>query len=265
MTTHIQHPTQLWISDPQTLNTKIIEHLQKKLCKHGACQTCITCKQIVTKEHPWVIWTTPERSYTLEQIDEIIAMAAFTLDTHEQRFFILPQAERLTDQCSNRLLKTIEEPFAGYNFFFLTSRAQALPLTIQSRCVIQKFKAQTHLETYKDFLQPFLKLRFTDPIGFIKQLETLDIKEQETKELTDELFEHWSAIMKSEILSDTSDEASITHTAGSTDTVSPITYNLVMLLKNAIDHPPMTGSAKIFWKNLYIAAHHATKIKKPLN
>ena len=73
------------------------------------------------------MWITPERSYALEQIDEIITMASFQLDSDEQRFFILPQAERLTDQCSNRLLKTIEEPFTGYNFFFLAARPQALP------------------------------------------------------------------------------------------------------------------------------------------
>lgn len=251
MTNSIKHPTQLWVSDPETLNNKIILHLQQKLCKHNACQSCITCKQIAAKEHPWVIWIAPERSYALEQIDEIITMASFQLDSDEQRFFILPQAERLTDQCSNRLLKTIEEPFAGYNFFFLAARPQALPLTIQSRCVVQKFTTKTNFDTYKDFLQPFLSLRFNEPISFIKQLDALDIKEQETKELIDDLFDHWSTVMKSEINS---------HNA-----TSPATYNLVTVLQQAINNPPMTGSAKIFWKNLYITAHHATKITKSKN
>ena len=251
MTNRIQHPTQLWVSDPETLNSKIILHLQKKLCKHNACQNCITCKQIAAKEHPWVIWITPERSYALEQIDEIITMASFQLDSDEQRFFILPQAERLTDQCSNRLLKTIEEPFPGYNFFFLAARPQALPLTIQSRCVVQKFTTKTNFETYKDFLQPFLSLRFIEPISFIKQLDTLDIKEQETKELIDDLFDHWSNVMKSEI--------------NSQGNASSATSNLIIVLQQAIHNPPMTGSAKIFWKNLYLSCHHATKITKSQN
>ena len=251
MTNSIKHPTQLWVSDPETLNKKIILHLQQKLCKQNACQSCITCKQIAAKEHPWVIWTTPERSYTLEQMDEIITMASFKLDSDEQRFFILPQAERLTNQCSNRLLKTIEEPFAGYNFFFLAARPQALPLTIQSRCVVQKFTIKTNFDTYKEFLQPFLSLRFNEPINFIKQLDALDIKEQETKELIDDLFDHWSTVIKSEINS---------HNA-----TSPASYNLITVLQEAINNPPMTGSAKIFWKNLYITAHHATKITKSKN
>jgi DNA polymerase III delta prime subunit len=248
MNNSIQHPTQLWISDQQTLEKKMIEHLQKTLCKNNGCASCTTCTQIGAKDHPWVIWTTPERSYTLEQIDEIMSLSTFTLDEGEQRFFILPQAERLTEQCSNRLLKTIEEPFAGYNFFFLTSRAQALPLTIQSRCVTSRFKATTNFEIYKEFLQPFLSLQFNQPISFIKQLETLDIKEQETKELIDDLYEHWSHILKQEIAEKNS--------------ASIVIHNLVVVLQQAINNPPMTGSAKIFWKNLYITAHYATTSAK---
>src|SRR3990167_8860740 len=107
MTKSLQHPTQLWMSDQLTLQKKMIEYLQQQLCKQQGCAACITCIQIAAKDHPWVIWTMPDRSYTLEQIDEIIAASSFQLDQGEQRFFILPQAERLTDQCSNRLLKTI--------------------------------------------------------------------------------------------------------------------------------------------------------------
>lgn len=241
---NIQHPTQLWVSDHQTLHTHIIAHLQKKLCAKQGCLECITCKQITAQEHPWVIWLQPERSYTLEQIDEVLTLAGFTLDHNEQRFFIFTKAERLTDQCSNRLLKTIEEPFAGYNFFFLTNRIQALPLTIQSRCVIHTIKQQSSIEPYQDFLKPFLALQFYDPINFIKQLDLLDIKEQETKELTDELFAYWSHEVKQNI------QAEIPTTTATA---------MTSILQQAIINQPMTGSAKIFWKNLYMTAHYATK------
>ncbi len=246
MTHYIQHPTQLWVSDQATLEAKMIAYLQKKLCSNHGCTICITCTQISSKDHPWVIWTTPERSYTLEQIDEIIAQSAFQLDDHEQRFFILPQAERLTEQCSNRLLKTIEEPFPGYNFFFLTSRSQALPITIQSRCVVTRLKATTNFEIYKELLQPFLSLQFSHPVNFIKQLENLDIKEQETKELLDDLYEHWADKLKEAIKNQ--------------DPHAHVIEKLIIILQNALHNPPMTGGAKIFWKNLYIHAHHGTKI-----
>jgi len=245
MNNTIKHPTQLWISDPITLDQQMTAYLQKNLCANNACQSCITCKQIVAKEHPYIQWLQPERSYNLEQIDELIQSASFQLDPHEQRFFIIQQAHRLTEQCSNRLLKTIEEPFAGYNFFFLTQAPHALPLTIQSRCVVQKFTSQAAADTYKEFLIPFTALQFNDPINFIKQLEALDIKEQETKELVDELFETWSAQAKRDVIQD--------------NTSLQTSRAMMHLLKDALDNPPMTGGAKIFWRNLYMIAHHATK------
>ncbi|MGZ6255033.1 MAG: hypothetical protein ACXWL5_03530 [Candidatus Chromulinivorax sp.] len=243
------HPTQLWIADQKTATTQIIDYLQKKLCSQNNCKQCVTCNQIAIKEHAWIIWLSPERSYTVEQIDEVIAQSSFTLDDQEKRYFIFDQAERLPDQCSNRLLKTIEEPNFGYHFFFLTSRAQGLPRTIQSRCLIQNLKNLSNLEQYKELLQPFLTLQFNNPINFIKQLESFDIKEQETKEIIDNLFEHWSKELKNELLKD-NDQI---------DQNLKIYHSLVKILKQAIDNPPMTGGTKIFWKNLYIKTHYATK------
>lgn len=250
MNNQSNHPAQLWISDHQTLENKMIAYLQKKLCSNNGCLDCINCKQILEKEHPWVTWVSPERSYSVEQIDEVIAAAGFQLDDHESRFFIFTQAERLTDQCSNRLLKTIEEPFAGYHFFFLTRQIQALPLTIQSRCIIQKYKEITNFELYKKFLQPFLELRFNEPIEYIKQLDTFDIKEHETKELTDDLFAYWSEKMKHEIISNTERQE---------------TKQIVSILQHAIINQPMSGSSKIFWKNLYMNIHYAVHSTKTKN
>lgn len=246
----MHHPTHLWISDPKTLESQIIKHLQQKLCLYQACQKCVTCKQIAEKEHPWAMWLTPERSYSLDQIDEILHAASFQLDADESRFFIIQQAERLTDHCSNRLLKTIEEPSAGYNFFFLTDRPEMLPLTIQSRCVIKKFQSQAN-DTYKELLQPFLRLQFNDPINFIKQIDTLDIKEQESRKLADDLYDYWATQLKQDIQSQATPNASI--------------QKMIVVLQNAINNPPMTGGSKIFWKNLYLTADYATKTPKTQN
>ena len=250
MNKKIQHPTHLWITDQKTAEAQMILHVQQELCLYQGCKKCVTCKQISEKEHPFAIWLTPERSYSLDQIDEILHASSFKLDEGEQRFFILQQAERLTDHCSNRLLKTIEEPSQGYNFFFLTDRPEMLPLTIQSRCVVKKFQSQTN-DSYKDLLQPFFTLRFHDPINFIKQIDTLDIKEQESRKLTDDLYEYWTTQLKQELQSPE-------------PKLSPA-QDMVILLQKALKNPPMMGSAKIFWKNLYITADYATKIKKTKN
>jgi len=243
----MNHPTHLWISDQKTAESEVIKHLQNKLCLYQACNKCITCKQITAKEHPWAIWLTPERSYSLNQIDEILHAASFQLDNDESRFFIIQQAERLTDHCSNRLLKTIEEPSAGYNFFFLTDRPESLPLTIKSRCVIKKFQSQSN-DLYKDLLHPFITLQFKDPINFIKQVESLEIKEQESRKLTDDLYDHWVTKLKQDIESQ--------------DNLEYSTHAMIAVLQEAINNPPMIGGVKIFWKNLYLTADYETKNQK---
>lgn len=250
MSNRTNHPTHLWISDPKTLEAQIIAHIQQQLCKKQSCGQCITCKQINQKEHPWVLWLTPERSYALEQIDEILYTSSFQLDQGEQRFFILQQAERLTDHCSNRLLKTIEEPAYGYNFFFLTDRPEMLPLTIQSRCVVKKFQSQVD-ESFKEILLSFFTLQFNDPINFIKQVESLEIKEQDSRKLTDDLYDYWTNRLKEQIESG--------------DIQSQQAQQMIIILQWALKNPPMTGGVKIFWKHLYLTADHATKITKVKN
>ncbi len=242
--TKSNHPVQLWISDLQTVHTKIITHLQSIFCAHHGCLECTTCHQITKKEHPSIIWFTPERSYTVEQIDDIIHATSFQLNDFEKFCIIIDQAERLTEQAANKLLKTIEEPLPGYLFFFLTNRQQALLTTIQSRCVIVKFKSISTLEKFYDFLEPFTQLNFNDPIGFIKKIESLDIKEQETKEIIDDLFEHWTKKTKDEIVKNGS--------------VSQRNHRIISIIQDGIINPPMPGGAKIFWKNIYLKMHYAT-------
>jgi len=238
------HPVQLWISDKTTIHKKIIAYLQEEFCSHNKCLTCVTCHQIAIKEFANITWFTPERSYTVDQIDEIIHTTSFQLNPLEKHYIIIDQAERLTEQAANKLLKTIEEPSPGYYFFFLTNRQQALPITIQSRCIIIKLKNESTISHYSDFLQPCVNLSFQDPINFIKKLETLDIKEQETKEIIDDLFDFWSNKIKNEIIQ--------------TGSMTKEQEKIITIFQSAIQNPPMSGSAKIFWKNIYINLHYAT-------
>jgi len=245
----MHHPSYLWVCDSTTATSQMILYLQKELCINQGCNQCIICRQISTKEHPFVNWLTPERSYTLDQIDEILHTTSFQLDKDEQRFFILQQAERLTDHCSNRLLKTIEEPSNGYHFFFLTDRPEMIPLTIRSRCVVKKFQLQTH-DAYKELMQPFLNLQFNDPLGFMKQIDALDIKEHESLKIVDNLYEHWTNQLK--------------QTLESSEPQLLTTQQIITVLKNALNNPPMIGGTKIFWKNLYLTIDYATKNKNNL-
>ncbi|QQS59513.1 hypothetical protein IPN35_01315 [Candidatus Peregrinibacteria bacterium] len=58
----------------------------------------------------------------------------FLRDQYDRKVGIIRDAERMTNEAANALLKTLEEPPQGLVFFLTTSHFQKLPQTIVSRC-----------------------------------------------------------------------------------------------------------------------------------
>lgn len=235
------HHAHIWISDNKTLEQQIIDNLQKILCTSGGCKNCSKCLQIEQKQHAWITWLQPEGSYTLDEIDLVIESVRFKLDTNEKRFFIFTNAQELTPACSNRLLKTIEEPHDGYFFIFLTNRPDDILPTLISRCFVKQF-AQQHIEhAYEEIMEPFIQLSFSNPFGFMKNIDRLSIKESQTKEIVDLLLTHFHAkLIKASAEKEVDTQKMIMIT------------DKIILLKLALVQLPLAGSSKLFWKNLYL-------------
>lgn len=240
----LRHHAHLWLGNSLTLQQQIILHLQKILCNAQGCQSCTTCKQIAQHEHAWTYWLQPDGSYNLDQIDEIIQTVRFKLNPQEHRFIIFSQAEELTTNCNNRLLKTIEEPHPGYIFIFLASRTDNILPTLQSRCFLQEFSQTSTTLEYEEILQPFINNKFDKPLEFIKLIDSLDIKEKETKNIIDFLIQSFHTKLKNVDLN-SSDHA---------EKMINIT-NKILILKEALLQLPAQGSAKMFWKNIYLKFH----------
>lgn len=240
----LHHHAHLWTGSLQTLEQQIIVHLQKVLCTSGGCQTCTICTQIERHEHPWMHWLEPDGAYNLDQIDEILQSVRFKLDQHEQRFIIFSKAEELTANCNNRLLKTIEEPHPGYIFIFLATRTENILATLQSRCFLQEFDQHSNSFEYQEILQPFLKNQFEKPTEFIKLIDNFEIKERETKDIVDNLITSFHAQLKNIDM----------NTAGHQEKMILIADKIIILKEALLQLPPQ-GSAKMFWKNLYLKFH----------
>lgn len=110
-------------------------------CEKGGtepCQKCDSCKKALGKNHPDIIMVNHEKPGTIS-IDEIreqvIHDVAVKPYCSQNKIYIIPDAEMMTVQAQNALLKTIEEPPEYAVIMFLTSNADALLPTIQSRCV----------------------------------------------------------------------------------------------------------------------------------
>ena len=239
-----QHHAHLWIGDQIIVQEIIIAQLQQALCTNKGCQRCPTCTTISMQQHPWVNWLKPDGSYTVDQIDEILAAVRFKLAPTEQRFFIFTRADELTINCNNRLLKTVEEPHAGYFFIFLTNRTDNILPTLMSRCFVKEFDQRTNQHQYQEILQPFLTASYQQPAEFIKLIDTYEIKERETKDVIDlliQLFHEQLRELQKKDVQPWQQMLQIT--------------DKIILLRQALNQLPPTGSAKIFWKNLYLTFH----------
>ena len=102
------------------------------------CQKCDSCKKAQGKNHPDIIYVNHEKpgTITIDEIrDQVIADVAIRPYCSPHKIYIVPDAEMMTVQAQNALLKTIEEPPEYAVIMLLTSNIDALLPTIQSRCV----------------------------------------------------------------------------------------------------------------------------------
>ena len=100
-----------------------------------SCHRCLPCRKTVAGTHPDVHMIVPDgKSLKIEQIRKI-KKAAYLMP-HEGRYqvFILNDADLLTLEAANSLLKVLEEPPASSVFILLTQNPKILPPTVISRC-----------------------------------------------------------------------------------------------------------------------------------
>lgn len=106
------------------------------------CQTCISCRKIDDFNHPDVHWIEPAGRSGKISIDEIrLAQKEISLKTYEGKWkvFIIQDAQRMTEQAANSLLKTLEEPPPQSVIILISTNLGGLLPTIISRCQIIKF------------------------------------------------------------------------------------------------------------------------------
>ena len=102
------------------------------------CQECRSCKKAMSRNHPDIIYITHEKpnSIGIEDIrTQLIEDVMIKPYCSSYKIYIVDEAEKLTLQAQNALLKTIEEPPAYAVIMLLTSNMDAFLPTITSRCV----------------------------------------------------------------------------------------------------------------------------------
>jgi DNA polymerase-3 subunit delta' len=106
-----------------------------------SCEKCPSCIKVNTFNHADVIRLKPEGEVMkIGQIRDMQKRLHFRPMEGGRRACILDSSDRLTDEASNALLKTLEEPPPETHLFLITSRPHRLLPTILSRCQWLKFK-----------------------------------------------------------------------------------------------------------------------------
>lgn len=115
-------------------------------CEKGGeepCQECHSCKQALSDNQPDIIRVTHEKPNTVSvddirtQVNNDVGIKPYS---SPYKIYIINEAEKMTPQAQNAILKTLEEPPAYAVMLLLTSNINALLPTIISRCVVLNMK-----------------------------------------------------------------------------------------------------------------------------
>lgn len=115
-------------------------------CEKGGetpCGECRSCIQAESKNHPDIIYVGHEKpnSIGVDDVRErLVSDISIRPYSSKYKIYIIDEAEKLTPQAQNALLKTIEEPPEYGIIIFLTNNAEVFLPTILSRCVMLNLK-----------------------------------------------------------------------------------------------------------------------------
>lgn len=125
-------------------------------CEDGgilSCNRCKSCMQYDSGNHPDIRWITHENPSIgvddiRRQVNGDIQIKPYS---SPYKIYIIPDADKLTEQAQNALLKTIEEPPEYAIVILLAGSLNMILPTILSRCVLLNLKPVDKQEI-KEFL-----------------------------------------------------------------------------------------------------------------
>lgn len=123
------------------------------------CGECANCKRIEAQQWPDFVEVSSRgedgrpTSLKLDQIRELSEQARFgPAQEGATKFILIPEAELLTQQAGNALLKILEEPPRGWTFILVAPDESSILPTLVSRCQRVRF-APLRESLLKEILQ----------------------------------------------------------------------------------------------------------------
>ncbi|MEE2823133.1 MAG: DNA polymerase III subunit delta' [Acidobacteriota bacterium] len=109
--------------------------------REDLCGECSSCVKSTRGQHPDIQLLEPQKgSLKIETMREFSHEVQFRPFEGRSRFFIIDQAETMTEEAAHSILKTIEEPPASSKIVLISAFPYQLLDTIRSRCQIFRFR-----------------------------------------------------------------------------------------------------------------------------
>jgi DNA polymerase-3 subunit delta' len=103
-------------------------------CEQGGCGVCHSCHQVAVGTHPDVRVTRTEKlSIGVDEVRELVRSSALAPAGSRWQIMIVEDADRLTEQACNALLKAIEEPTDRTVWLLCAPTVEDVLPTIRSR------------------------------------------------------------------------------------------------------------------------------------
>jgi DNA polymerase-3 subunit delta' len=139
-------PNSLLFAGPEGVGkrTLALAAARALLCERGregdACGTCGACSRSGRGLHPDLAFLEPATAVIkIEQVRDAVREIPLPPFEAPARAFVIDEADVMTEQAQNALLKSLEEPRATSHVILVTASPQALLPTIRSRCPLLRF------------------------------------------------------------------------------------------------------------------------------
>jgi DNA polymerase-3 subunit delta' len=146
------------------------------------CGECGSCVKAEGGIHPDIIlFDAQQQKISIEAMRRLRREAQYRPFEGKLRFFIVDEAEKMSEEAANSILKTLEEPPETTRIVLITAYPQSLLPTILSRCQVFPFQGlgreeiQRYLERRTELTDVELRASFSD--GSLGAAIDLDVEE----------------------------------------------------------------------------------------
>ncbi len=133
----------------------------------GVCPACERAQHGNSVDFEEIELEKDSQTLKIDQFRSIKETMGFSSFSGSYRVFLIRDAERMTVQAANSILKLLEEPPPGWVFLLTCSDPSALPTTVLSRCQILRMRPMSD-----DLLRDLLFETRGDLLNDVKRLES---------------------------------------------------------------------------------------------